>query len=318
MLPLIIQETIEKYRLPNTNFLVVLDGVYHREFSQLPQEVKIEVIDNTIYITTNAGIINPIHLLFMASGNYQSSWHISVATDSNVTLFEEYISLGDTDHIVQIDGTMKIEKNSQLHHYRWGQAMARYIINTEIVQKHASKVERYFIQGEVGNFRETLSVKLAETEAAIAICGINFLRHDQIAKNKILVEHLQPGCTSNVMVKSILDNKGINDFDCKVKIYPGAVKSKAEVINRNLLLSDHATAKSSPELEIYNEDVICNHGATVGSPDQEVIFYLQSRGIVRDEAIKILTAAFANEVLELFPKYDRLYELRSKKIFSNL
>lgn len=303
MLSLIIQETIDKYRLPNTNFLVVLDGVYHQEFSQLPQEV--EVIDNAMYITANAGI-NPIHLLVIVSRNYHCSWHISIAAGGNVTILEEYISLGDNSHTVQIDSTMKIEKDSQLRHYRWGQAMAQCIINTEIIQKYASKVDRYFIQKDIGDFRETLCVKLAETGADIAIGGISFLRHNQTAKNKIFVEHFQPSCTSNVMVKSVLDNEGINDFDCRVKIYPEAAKSKAEVINRNLLLSDCAIAKSSPELEIYNEDILCKHGATVGSLDQEAIFYLRSRGIVLDEAIKILTAAFANEVFGLFPKYDRL------------
>ena len=299
MLPLITKKRIDKYRLPDTNFLAILDGVYHRELSQLPQEV--EVVDNTICITANTRSTKPIHLLFMTSRDYRSNWNISVAAGSNVTLFEEHVSLEGSNHIVQIDSLIKIGENSQLHHYRWGIAMAQCTINTEIMQKHASKVDRYFIHRETENFRETLSIKLAETGAAISIFGISFLQSDQVAKNKTLVEHCQPGCTSHVMVKSVLDDEGIHDFDCRIKIYPDAAKSKAEVINKNLLLSDRATAKSSPELEIYNEDVLCKHGATFGSPDQEAIFYLRSRGIGQEEAIKILTTAFANEVFELFP-----------------
>jgi Fe-S cluster assembly protein SufD len=83
-----------------------------------------------------------------------------------------------------------------------------------------------------------------------------------------------------------------------IRVHPGAVKTDAYQANRNLVLSDHAKADSKPELEILNNDVRCTHGSTVGQVDEDQLFYLQSRGVSRDEAVRLIAMGFFEDVLD--------------------
>ncbi|HEX2025686.1 MAG TPA: SufD family Fe-S cluster assembly protein, partial [Actinomycetota bacterium] len=86
-----------------------------------------------------------------------------------------------------------------------------------------------------------------------------------------------------------------------IRIHPGARGSDAFQTNRNIVLSDDAKADSIPNLEIENNDVRCSHAASVGPVDDAALFYLQSRGIPRDEAERLIVTAFFQEVLERVP-----------------
>jgi len=81
-------------------------------------------------------------------------------------------------------------------------------------------------------------------------------------------------------------------------VQPAAQKTDAKQTNKNLLLSDDATADTKPQLEIYADDVKCTHGATIGQLNEESIFYLRSRGIGTDTARQMLIHAFAGEIIE--------------------
>ncbi len=75
-------------------------------------------------------------------------------------------------------------------------------------------------------------------------------------------------------------------------------KTSAQQVNRNLLISKEARADTKPQLEIYADDVKCSHGATVGKLDELSAFYMKSRGVNADTTRRLLTYAFAAEVLE--------------------
>ena len=94
----------------------------------------------------------------------------------------------------------------------------------------------------------------------------------------------------------MLDGKSHAVFNGKVFVTPEAQKTDAKQTNRNLLLSEGAKVDTKPQLEIFADDVRCTHGATVGRLDEAAFFYLQSRGIPRDAAQRLLTYAFAAEV----------------------
>ena len=87
-------------------------------------------------------------------------------------------------------------------------------------------------------------------------------------------------------------------FNGKIFVKPEAQKTDAKQTNRALLLSDEASVHTKPQLEIFADDVKCTHGAAVGQIDEQAYFYLQSRGIPRAAARRLLTYAFAAEVLE--------------------
>src|SRR5690606_2275702 len=111
------------------------------------------------------------------------------------------------------------------------------------------------------------------------------------------LDHAFPRGTSREFYRGILDGNARGVFTGRILVAPGAVKTDAEQRSDNLLLSRLAEADARPELEIYNDDVKCAHGATVGQIDEDSLFYLRSRGLDEAHARNLLIYAFAAEVL---------------------
>ncbi len=120
----------------------------------------------------------------------------------------------------------------------------------------------------------------------------------QHTDNHTRINHTQPHGISREMYKGILDQRARGVFQGRVVVFEGARKTDSEMNNRNLLLSSDAEADTKPQLEIYNDDVKCSHGVTVGQLDEKSIFYLRSRCIDAETARNMLTFAFANEMVE--------------------
>ena len=115
------------------------------------------------------------------------------------------------------------------------------------------------------------------------------------------LDHAHPRCTSRELYKGVLDERSRGTFHGKVMVRADAQKTDARQANRNLLLAETASAEARPQLEILADDVKCAHGTTVGRLDEQALFYLRSRGIPRDEAERLLTFAFAQEVVAALP-----------------
>jgi Fe-S cluster assembly protein SufD len=116
--------------------------------------------------------------------------------------------------------------------------------------------------------------------------------------NFMLVEHASPHCDSRQFYQGILDEQSHGIFSGRIIVHKDAQKTDAKQTNNNLLLSQEAQIDTKPQLEIYADDVKCTHGATIGQIDEDAIFYLCSRGIVKDAARALLLFGFANESLE--------------------
>ena len=102
------------------------------------------------------------------------------------------------------------------------------------------------------------------------------------------------------MFKGILAGKSRAVFSGKVLVKKDAQKTKAFQKDLNFLLSKDAEVDTKPSLEIYADDVECSHGATAGNMDKNMLFYLQSRGIDKDEATSMLIRGFAQEIIDEF------------------
>ncbi|PYS76122.1 MAG: hypothetical protein DMF66_16450 [Acidobacteria bacterium] len=103
----------------------------------------------------------------------------------------------------------------------------------------------------------------------------------------------------------------------RVFVHEGAHRTDAEQSNKNLLLSSEARVDTKPQLEIFNDDVKCSHGATVGQLEEEELFYLLSRGLHRDLARNLLTYGFAEEIVEKF-KFDSIRAQLDEAILNRL
>ena len=132
--------------------------------------------------------------------------------------------------------------------------------------------------------------------ASTSALGLFLIDKSQHVDSFTVIEHTSPNCTSNQHYKGVLDDVSTGAFNGKIHVYPDAQKTEAFQTNNNILMTDTAKMNSKPQLEIYADDVKCSHGATVGQLDEDALFYLQSRGISRDESRLMLMNAFANEV----------------------
>jgi Fe-S cluster assembly protein SufD len=113
-----------------------------------------------------------------------------------------------------------------------------------------------------------------------------------------------PNCSSEQDYKGILKGRSKAVFNGKVIVYKDAQHTDAKQQNKNLVLSAEAEVDTKPQLEIFANDVLCSHGATVGQLDEEALFYLATRGIDREEASRYLIQAFAQSNVRLIPHPD--------------
>ena len=146
--------------------------------------------------------------------------------------------------------------------------------------------------------RTNIRTKLAGEGLECILNGLYLTRGEQLADHHMIVEHAQPHCASHEYFNGILDDKSKGVFHGRIYVHPIAQKTDAKQTNKNLLLSDDATADTKPQLEIYADDVKCTHGATIGQLNDESIFYLRARGIPKKTARRMLIHAFAGEIIE--------------------
>jgi Fe-S cluster assembly protein SufD len=146
--------------------------------------------------------------------------------------------------------------------------------------------------------RHNIEVLLESEGAACRVDGLYIVGDAQHADTHSLIDHRVPNCVSRQTYKGILDGRSRAVFNGRVFVREDARGTDAEQSNKNLLLSREARVDTKPQLEIYNDDVKCAHGATVGQLDEDELFYLLSRGLHPDLARNLLTYGFAEEIVE--------------------
>jgi Fe-S cluster assembly protein SufD len=128
--------------------------------------------------------------------------------------------------------------------------------------------------------------------------GAYMARGSQHLDTTTFIDHAKPGSESRETYKGVLDGQSRGVFQGKILVRRDAQKTDGHQLNKALLLSPEAEIDTKPELEIYADDVKCSHGATAGEIDEEQMFYLQARGIDREDARDLLVAAFLEEAIE--------------------
>lgn len=154
------------------------------------------------------------------------------------------------------------------------------------------------LSADVSFFRYETDVSLQGLNAAVTLNGLYLTTGRELMDQNVLIEHQVPECTSEQILKGIVDGNSRLVMKGKVHVFPDAQKTAASQTMRNLLLSPSAVVDAKPELEIFADDVKCAHGTAIGQLEDDSIFYLQSRGIGTEEARRILTRGFAMEIIE--------------------
>lgn len=262
-----------------------------------------------LHVPKDTVLDHPVHLLFLTSAQeVQRAAHprtlLLLDQGSRASVVVTFASLEDgTAYLNNAVEEIVLGEDAHLAYVRvvMEQAPGHLLATTELRQARGSQASLFAATLSGHIVRNQICVELAGEGAESTIDGLYLNDGKRLVDHMLSIQHTQPRGVSRIACKGILDGESKSVFLGKVHVHPEAQKTDSRQINRNLLLSDHASVETKPQLEIYADDVKCTHGATVGAPPQEVLFYFRSRGISEATARGMLTCGFAGEVLQEVP-----------------
>ena len=231
---------------------------------------------------------------------------------SEVTLVEEYIALGDHACCVNAVAEFAVGENARVRHTRVQQeSAAAFHIGACVVKlARSAAYEAVSVAFGARISRLAHTVEIAGEGARCRLDGLALIGERQLADTHSLVDHAVPHGESRQTHKCIAGGAGHAVFNGRVLVRHGAQLTDSAQQSRNLLLSPRARIDTKPQLEIFADDVKCAHGATVGQLDAEEVFYLRSRGFAEADARRLLTYAFAAEIVDRIPVPSVVARLR--------
>jgi len=258
-----------------------------------------------IHVPAGVSIAEPVQLIFISTGGHNGdTTHprnlIIAEANSQVTVIESYLSTVGAAYFTNAVTEIVAGDSAALEYVKFqDEAADAFHVATiagELGCMSNVNVHSFALGAKLS--RNNIRTKLAGEGLECILNGLYLTRDEQLADHHMIVEHAQPHCASHEYFNGILDDKSKGVFHGRIYVHPIAQKTDAKQTNKNLLLSDDATADTKPQLEIYADDVKCTHGATVGQLNDESIFYLRSRGIPEKTARRMLIHAFAGEIIE--------------------
>jgi Fe-S cluster assembly protein SufD len=252
-----------------------------------------------IRIAKETSIAEPIELSFAADEGNAIFPHILVIAEagSKATIVESYDSTAKsfTNTAIQI----VVEDNASLTHYRVQRDSpeAFHYGVTEVSVGRGSSYDSTNINLGGRLSRHDIDVKFTAEGGEAWVDGLYMLGGSQHHDTHSIIDHTVPNCNSHQNYKGVLNDNSRGVFNGKVFVRENAHGTDAQQSNKNLLLSNDARVDTKPQLEIFNDDVKCAHGATVGQLEEEELFYLLTRGLPEVLAKNLLTYGFAEEII---------------------
>jgi Fe-S cluster assembly protein SufD len=278
-----------------------------------------------VHVPRNHTLAKPIYLVQISTPEAQSvsvnQRLLVVLEDSaQAEIIEHYISTADVQNsFVNSLTEIVVGDNAQLQHYRLN-------LEEENIQHIGAVHVNLLRNARMRGFTLALGSKLKRIDyqinhrgqgAELNLQGVYLPRNNQMVDYHSNVQHWVPHCTTSEVFRGIIADSAQAIFNGRIYIHKDAQKTLAELSNRNLLTSNKAEIYTKPELEIYADDVKCAHGATVSQLNATALYYLQSRGVSRNEAEVMMSFGFINELLEqisevavhdyLFPRLAALF-----------
>jgi Fe-S cluster assembly protein SufD len=272
--------------------------------SQAFTALNTALAEDGIFLFVPAGMtLAPIQLLFISSAADEPAVShprtlIVLERGSQATVIETYIGMKDgvywtngATEIVLADNAVfdgyKIQMESE-HAFHIATQQAR-LGRDAVFTSHA-----FALGAELA--RNDVNAAFAGEGGDCTLNGLYVTAGFQHVDNHTRIDHERPRCTSRELYKGIMGGKSRGVFNGKIYVHKQAEKTDARQTNRNLLLSEGAWVDTKPQLEIYNNDVKCSHGSTIGQLEEDALFFLRSRGLDVRAAIGLLTQGFANDI----------------------
>lgn len=277
--------------------------------------------EDGVWVHVAKEVATPIHILHVAtkrdtpSAIYLRSLMVLEA-NSRATLIQDYVAQEGAIYLTNAVTEILLQQDAQLQHvhlqreektaFHVGQCdvkLAKGSVYTSTSLAFGARLSRY-------NLHLTQQGEGVEMH----LNGLALIAGRQIADTHTLIDHAAPRGKSVQLHKCIADDAAQAVFSGKIMVHKHAAGTDSAQSSRNLLLSGKARIDTQPQLEIFNDDVSCKHGATVGQIDLDALFFLTSRGLTEADARKLLTHAFAAEIIEKIP-VPALVATLSKTLF---
>jgi Fe-S cluster assembly protein SufD len=162
----------------------------------------------------------------------------------------------------------------------------------------AATYHAFQLTAATGLVRNNLFVTFKGEGGKLDISGSFLGRGTEHIDTTLVVDHAVPRCESRELFKGVLADRAHGVFQGKVIVRPDAQKSDGKQMAQVLMLSEDAEFDSKPELEIHADDVVCGHGSTAAEIDEDLLFYMRSRGIPFAEARALLIESFIVEAID--------------------
>ena len=253
----------------------------------------------------------PIKLEYGSGGGLMNSPHVVVIAEegSKATIIESYSSSpnGFTNAVTRVI----VGDNASVTHYRVQRDSTEsyHIGTTEVSLSRDSRYDSTNINLGGALSRHDIDLKFTAEGGEAFVDGLYMLDGTQHSDTHSVIDHMVPNCVSHQNYKGVLNGNSRGVFNGKVFVRENAHGTDAKQSNKNLLLSNDARVDTKPQLEIFNDDVKCAHGATVGQLEEEELFYLLTRGLPPTLARNLLTYGFAEEIINKIQIEDIKREL---------
>ena len=288
----LVQKHLGRYARVDANPFIGLNTAYFQDGAFL-------------YVSAGQVVEKPVHLLFLSTSEERGSAShprnlIVAERDSRLTVIESHVSTVQGEYFTNAVTEFVIGEHAVVEHCKFqDESPLAYHMATQQMNlsKQADFISHSFATGAKLS-RNNIYTHLGGEHIECVLNGLYLTKDDQLADHYMIVEHASPHCNSHEYFNGILDDRSKGVFHGRILVRPIAQKTDAKQTNKNLLLSDNATANAKPQLEIYADDVKCTHGATVGQLNKDSIFYLRARGIGLETARRMLIHSFAGEIID--------------------
>ena len=313
------------------NYIFLINGKIISTSFVYEEKNKILIKDFDQKEAANFYLANTLTLLNSALSSGGFSLEISKNYELNKPLvIYNYFSKGLKNKILNNKNSIKLHKGAELIliDYNAGELQNNFIKNTVdtvsldesailksiLIQnsksnghfykyirsslESSSNYENYILSSGLKFNKIEIEVNLNKDNSSCGIYSALNLLEDQHQEIKTRINHNSPNCKSYQKIKNVLNDKSKGVYQGKIFVKKIAQKTDAYQLSKALIVNDDAEFDAKPELEIYADDVKCSHGSTSGSIDSDAVHYLMTRGILKKEAVRLLTNGFLNEILE--------------------
>jgi Fe-S cluster assembly protein SufD len=257
-----------------------------------------------IRVSQNVDCPACVELVFVATESAQNAAsyprvELTVEANARAGLIERHISLHDDANFVNSAVQVNIARGAQVNHYRVQQAGARatWMDTLSATVAQDARYALYAVNLGALAARSTMHIQLLGNGAELALSSVSVADGQQVHDAFALVEHIGKSTKSVQTVRGIAGGRARVGFNSKVVMRDQAFGADSAQSLRGLLAGTQAEIDVRPQLEIYTDDVRASHGATAGKLDDNMLFYLLSRGIAPETAQQLLKWAFLEDVV---------------------